>query len=179
MLGQVYASQRKLPEARANFEKVIERQPGSVAAHTIVAILYEMEGNPAEARKRYERVLQIDPTAAVAANNLAYAYAEEGGNLDVALQLAQTAKQKLPEVPEITDTLGWVYYKKELPAMAVPMFEAAIAKSPENPIYRYHLGLAHLKAGDRRKARTALEYIVNNNPKAPEAEAARKALATM
>ena len=108
-------------------------QPDSVAAHTMVAVLYEMQGNRAEARKRYERVLQIDSRAPVAANNLAYIYAEEGGNLDVALQLAQTAKQKLPDVPEVTDTVGWVYYKKDLPGLAIPLFEQALAKAPDQP----------------------------------------------
>ena len=115
----------------------------------------------------------------MAANNLAYIYAEEGGNLDVALQLAQAAKQKLPEVPEITDTVGWIYYKKELPGMAIPLFEQAVAKDPNSAIYRYHLGLAHLKNGDKPKARAALELVVKNSPQAPEAEEARKALASM
>jgi len=179
LLGQLYTAQKRLGEARANFERVIERQPNSVAAHTIVAVLYEMEGNSVEARKRYERVLKIDGTALVAANNLAYRYAEEGGNLDVALQLAQTAKQKMPDLPEVTDTVGWVYYKKDLPALAIPMFEQALAKAPTNPIYRYHLGLAHLKTGDRAKARAAFESVMKNSPGAPEAEEARKALASM
>lgn len=32
-------------------------------------------------------------------------YTEHGGNLDVALQLARTAKQILPDQPEVNDTL--------------------------------------------------------------------------
>jgi len=53
----------------------------------------ESMGKPEEARKRYEAALSLDPTAAIAANNLAWMTAETGGNLDVALQLAQTAKR--------------------------------------------------------------------------------------
>jgi tetratricopeptide (TPR) repeat protein len=179
MLGQLYASQRRLSDARRNFEEVLKTQPKSVPTHTTVAILYEMEGKRSEARARYERVLQIDPTAAVAANNLAYIYAEDGGNLDIALQLAQTAKQKLPEVPSVIDTVAWVYYKKDLPELAVPLFEEAIRKEPKNPTYRFHLGLALLKAGEKLRARQAFEAVVNGSPDAPEAGEARKALATM
>ena len=48
----------------------------------------------AEARGHFERAVQLNPRAAVAANNLAWDYANNGGNLDVALQLAQTAKKE-------------------------------------------------------------------------------------
>ena len=123
--------------------------------------------------------MQIDNSAPVAANNLAYIYAEEGGNLDVALQLAQTAKQKLPDMPEVNDTVGWVYYKKNLPGLAIPLFEQALAKAPDNPIYRYHVGLAHLKTGNKAKARAALELVVKNSPQSPEAAEARKVIASM
>jgi len=179
MLGQIYTVQNKLESARAAFESVVQRKPDSVSANTVIGVLHEMQGHRAEARKQYERVLKIDASAPVAANNLAYIYAEDGGNLDVALQLAQAAKQKLPELAEVTDTLGWVYYKKELPGLAIPMFEQAVAKAPGNPVFRYHLGLALLKNGERAKARTALELVLKNSPNAPEAAEARKAIASM
>jgi cytochrome c-type biogenesis protein CcmH/NrfG len=79
----------------------------------------------------------------------------------------------------VTDTVGWVYYKKDLPGLAVPLFEEAIKKDPKNPTYRFHLGLALLKAGDKARARQAFEGVVNGSPDAPEADEARKALATM
>jgi len=142
-------------------------------------VLDEMLGNRAEARKHYEQVMQLDNSAPVAANNLAYLYAEEGGNLDVALQLAQTAKRRLPDNPAISDTVGWVYYKKGLPGLAIPLFEEALTKAPDSPVFRYHLGLAFLKSGDKVKARAALEMVTKNSPQAPEAAEARKALASM
>ena len=43
--------------------------------------------------------------APVAANNLAFIYAERGQNLDVALQLAMTAKQRMTEDSNVEDTL--------------------------------------------------------------------------
>ena len=50
----------------------------------------------------------------VAANNLAWMYAETGENLDMALQLAQAAARRLPNIPAIQDTLGWIHHKKGL-----------------------------------------------------------------
>ena len=124
-------------------------------------MLYEAEGNRTEARRRYERVLQIDPNAAVAANNLAYLYADDGGNLDVALQLAQLARQKLPDSPEVADTLGWVYVKKDMATLAVPQLELAVSQAPGNPVLHYHLGIALTKAGAKSKGRQSLERALS------------------
>jgi Flp pilus assembly protein TadD len=179
MLGQLYASQRRLPEARASFEAIIKGEPNSIPANTVVAILYEAEGNKVEARKRYERIIQIDPGAAVAANNLAYSYAEDGGNLDLALQLAQTARQKLPDSPEVADTLGWVYVKKDLATLAIPRLEEAVAKSPGTALLHFHLGVALAKAGQKIKGRQALERALSLNLPAPAADEARRLVAEM
>lgn len=46
-------------------------------------------------------------------------YAEKGQNLDQALNYAQAAKEQLPTVAEVDDTLGFVYFKKELFSQAV------------------------------------------------------------
>ncbi len=127
-------------------------------------MILQIQNRPAEARARYEKVLAMDPMAAVAANNLAWIYAEDGGNLDVALGLAQTAKSRLANSSEVGDTLGWVYYKKGLPALAVPIFRDSVEQSPTIAIYRYHLGLAYAKNGDRNEARQALEQALHLDP---------------
>ncbi len=97
-------------------------------------MILQMEGKNAEAQKQYEKVMTLDPRAPVAANNLAWIYAESGANLDVALQLAQTAKAGLPDSPEVDDTLGWVYYKKDLdvagPAVAASRRSRRTRRTP-------------------------------------------------
>jgi Flp pilus assembly protein TadD len=95
----------------------------------------------------------VDPSAAVAANNLAWIYSESGRNLDIALQLAQTAHSKLPEAPEVADTLGFLYYKKNLLPQAIQSLRAAVEKDPTQPGYHYHLGLALAKSGDAAGAK--------------------------
>src|SRR3954447_12321139 len=115
MLGSLYLSQRKLDEARREFENIAvqqQRTPQGIAASTITGMILEAQNQPADAKTRYQEVLQKDPNAAVAANNLAYLMAQSDDGLDVALRLAQTAKAKLPTSPEVSDALGWIYYKK-------------------------------------------------------------------
>jgi putative PEP-CTERM system TPR-repeat lipoprotein len=155
-LGHVLASQGKLREAREEFETLAARSRKPVAALTMVGIILQAEGDDDGAREKFERVLQFDPEAAVAANNLAWIYAVKGGNLDVALQLAQTAQKKLPNVPAVNDTLGFIYYKKNLAPLAVSTLKVSAEKDPGNALYQYHLGLAYVDTGDAVRAKQAL-----------------------
>ena len=176
LLGRLYASEGRAADAIGEFNQVVARQPNSVAAHTMIGILLEIENKRDEARKRYEQVIALDSRAPVAANNLAWIYAETGGNLDVALQLAQTAKAQLPDTPEVDDTLGWIYYKKGVQTLAIAAFRASVDKDPKNATYLTHLGLAYAKNGDVLKARETLENALKADPNAHGADEARKVL---
>jgi Flp pilus assembly protein TadD len=147
-----------------------------VFAQTIVGILLDMQHRTGDARKRYEQALQADPHAAVAANNLAWIHAETGGNLDIALQLAQTAKSQLPDRPEVNDTLGWIYHKKGLSSMAVTPLLQSIEKDPKNPTYHYHLGMAYAGNGEKDKARASLQRALSLDANFSGAAEARQAL---
>ena len=179
LLGQIYASQRKLNEARIEFEEVAKRLPKSAGPPTMVGMLHELQNNQQEARRWYEKALVADANAPVAANNLAWMTAEQGGNLDVAMQLAQAAKARLPDSHQVDDTLGWVYYKKGLNTLAIGSFQSSIQKDPKNPVYHYHLGLAYAKNGDKDKAREALNLALSLNPKFNGASEAQKALGAL
>jgi len=179
MLGGIYGAQGKLDDARRQFETWAAQQPRSVAAHTMVAILLEKQDRQADARKAYEKILEIDPHAAIAANNLAFRYAETGGNLNVALQLAQTAHSQLPDEPEFNDTLGWVYFKQNNTDLAVQFIQHAIGRDPKNPRFHYHLGLAYAKQGEDSKAIATLKQALSLNPWFEGAAEAKRTLADL
>src|SRR5918993_3304838 len=122
----------------------------------MLGTILELQGRKDEAKARYNKALQTDPRAAVAANNLAWIDANNNGNLDMALQLAQTAKSQLPNRHEIDDTLGYIYYKKGLSSMAVESFSNSVLRQPENPVYNYHLALAQNANGNKAEARKLL-----------------------
>ena len=126
--------------------------------------------------QRYQQALAVDATAPVAANNLAWIYAQRGDKLDDALQLARAAKSRLPESAAVADTLGWVYYKRDLHPLAVAEFKHSVDAEPEVALFHYHLGLAYAKTGELALARKALEQGLKLDPKAPEAAEARDVL---
>jgi Flp pilus assembly protein TadD len=171
--------QRRLPVAQQQFERIVQRQPKSVSAWTMLAILDEMTGRSAEAEKAYEKALDVDPQAAVASNNLAWLYATTGRNLDVALQLAQTAKSRLPDEPNVSDTLGWIYLKKNLLTQALPALQESVRHVPTNPEFQFHLGIAHARAGHVEAAREALRQALKLNSTFNGADEARRTLSAL
>ena len=64
---------------------------------------------------------------------------------DVALSLAQIARQKMPDSPSAADTLAWAYYQKGLYGYAADLLQEALRNSPENPTYHYHIGMVYQK----------------------------------
>ena len=177
MLGQLYFSQKRLAEAEQSFREVIQRNPGSVPAATMLGMLLQQQGRTPEAEKEYQRILAIDARSAVAANNLACIYLDGNRNLDEALQLAQTAQQELVQEPHVADTLGWIYYKKDMLPAAIQHLESSAQKMPNDPTVLYHLGMAYKQSGDWNKARVALRQALTINPGFDGAGEAKKALA--
>jgi len=179
LLGIIYRQQNKLQEAQRLYEKVAAERPSDIPAHTMAGVLQLVRGDQAGARQRFETVLSIDPRAAVASNNLAYMDAEAGTNLDLALNRAQIAKSALPNDAEVDDTLGWIYVKKGLPALALSPLAEAVKKDGENPVYQYHLGKAYAGMGDKDSARTTLAKALRLSPNFSGADDARRTLESL
>ncbi len=105
---------------------------------------------------------------------------DTGGNLDVALQLAKTAKAGLPDRPEINDTLGWAFYKKGQFSQAVaPLLDSVNEGAAAIPLTSYHLGLAYAALSETGKARDALQKSLALQNSGANADAARRALADL
>ena len=153
-------------EVLKTYEGALERNPNSGTLNLIVGSLYELQGRTEDAMGRYEEAVRLDPNLAVAKNNLAYLITESGGNLDRALDLAQEAKELLPDNPNAADTLGWVLYKKNVPSAAIGYLkEAESGLRPEDPqmgTVRQHLALAYEANGQPGQARLVLERALRD-----------------
>ena len=169
--GRFDDAKQSLRTARSAFEPPRDR------AH--VSGITQQQNKTDDARKLFQRAVDLDPKAAIASNNLAWIYAESGDNLDVALQLAQTAKSQLPNVAQINDTLGWIYYKKDMKPQAVTYLEEATKQEPANATIHYRLGLAYLKQGNRRAAKLSILEALKLDPNFSGADDAKKTLATI
>ena len=130
-LANFYMRQKMVDKAKSQYSATLEKSPNDLSAHMALGMIYESEKDFTKAQASYEKVLQINPNFPPAANNLAYLYAERGGNIDMALNLAQKAKEQAPDDPHISDTLGWIYYKKNVPSRAVVLPKRSGGEGPE------------------------------------------------
>jgi tetratricopeptide (TPR) repeat protein len=190
-LGSLYINTKQEDRAIAEYQKIIALRPENSTAYTLIGILEDQRKNYDVAAENYRKALEKDPNAIIAANNLAWLYAVTGkGNLDEALRLAQGVVQKHPNVAGFVDTLGWVFYKKNLHAAAVEQLrkavslneaEARVRNVTPSATYQYHLGMALKEKGDREESRRALETAIRLSDKSPfaELEEAKQVLASL
>ena len=139
--------------------------PGNSTAVDELALTLSNAGRKKEAREIYEQSIKLNPQDGMALNNLAFMMAEGGsGDLDQALTYAQRAKQALPNLSEVSDTLGWIYLKKNMSDNAMDMFQTLENQKPDNSTYRFHLGMAYAQKGDKPKALRELQRALHSHP---------------
>ncbi|HTO06353.1 MAG TPA: tetratricopeptide repeat protein [Myxococcota bacterium] len=195
-LGKLYreawkkeGGEKRLDQAIQTFDQAHALQKDNPAISLELAQLCESAGRTQQAKDYYEDVLRVDQDQPAAKNNLAWLLANSENpsptELDRALQLAQDAKNALPNNPSVADTLGWIMYKKGIPAAAIALFREAIDKYPEgHPLrgtVRYHLAKAYDRNGERDRAvselKRALDEVSNFSERA-DAEKFLKELQT-
>lgn len=162
-LGETYRFKGDLNAAITSFRKATTLDPTNPLPLVRSAMLLDGMGRRNEAKPLYEQILHLNPDEPVSLNNLAYIKAEEGADLDQALALAQRAKQKMPQDPNVADTLGWVYIKKNLSEDAIRVFRDLCAKEPKNSTFRYHLAMALVQKGDRPNAKKELDKAMQDS----------------
>src|SRR6266404_3513065 len=171
LLFRVAESQRRKGDLNAaieSFRRCSQAAPSDTQCLLQLALLMDGTGKRDQAKPIYEQILKIVPDHPVALNNLAFIKAEEGVDLDQALTMAQRARQKLPNSPDIADTLGWIYIKKNLSEDAVRVFKDLVVKEPANPTYHYHFGMALMQKGDKPSAKKEFDMAMKNNPSKDE-----------
>lgn len=179
MLAALYANTKRYDQALAKLGDALKTNPRDPLALMLTGVIYEQRGDTAKARDAYEKILAIDPRSSAAANNLAWIYSEHGGDKEKALQLAQMAKEQAPDDPRVSDTLGWILYKRGVYQRALTLLKESAAKLPDNPQVQYHLGMAYAQVGDHPNARKALTAAANSGAVFEGKEEARKALASL
>jgi tetratricopeptide (TPR) repeat protein len=151
-LGQAHSSIGDFSSAIANVKKAHEAVPSDIRYANTLAQLYERSGNDKEAIAAYREVLKINPNEPHVLNNLAFLIARTGGDLDEALAMAERSKQQLADSLDVSDTVGWIYLKKNQVDRALEIFRGLVEKAPGSASFRYHYGMALLRKGDKTGA---------------------------
>jgi tetratricopeptide (TPR) repeat protein len=179
LYSQIEVLRGQTKNAIAAWQQWINVHPGDASAIALLGTLEEANGNKAQAEADYRKSLGIVPHQPLAANNLAYLMLENGEDTDVALSLAQIARQNMPSSPSTADTLAWAYYYKGTYGFARDLLEDAVKSAPNDATMQYHLGLVYSKLKDKSNAALHLKKAIALDPNAPVAKQAQAALGTL
>ncbi|HEV2474296.1 MAG TPA: tetratricopeptide repeat protein [Chthonomonadales bacterium] len=166
----------KTASAIGTWQSWTNAHPNDANAFALLGTLEDAAGNRQAAESNYRRALAIQPQQPFAANNLAYLMLEEGGDVNVALSLAQTARQAMPNSPHTADTLAWAYYYKGTYQFARDLLEEALRENPDNANMQYHLGMIYAKLLDKSNAEIHLKKAIALGKGTPTASSAQSAL---
>ena len=78
--------------------------------------------------------------------------------------MAQQAKRIYPDMAEVSDTLAWIYLKKNLPDEALNILQDLVKKDAGRAIFHYHMGLALAQKGNKSEARQEGQRALALNP---------------
>ena len=176
LLAQIDLARGSVEQAKADLRNAITANPGVASNYTSLGTLYERQNNWGEAKKLFQKAHELDSEAPMPAAELAFLYLEHGGDVNLALSLAQKARQNAPKSPVTADALGWAYYKSGSANLAITHLRESTLTFPKNPVYQYHLGMAYMSAHRTDMAEQSLRTALKEDPNFPYAESARNTL---
>lgn len=145
-----------------------------------LAVVYERKGEYDAAIALYDELIKNDPSSQAAINNLAMvlaSYKSDPQSLERAKELA--VRLKGTNNPAYLDTIGWVQYKRSEYDVAVTTLGEALRAAPDEPMLRYHLGMALYKKGDAAQAKENLKKAVDTKANFSGIDDARATLAKL
>ena len=178
-LGELYARQGKIEQAVDELEGVLKKSPRQPSVLMLLGMLHEQQKDFSLAMARYEEALQVNANFAPAANNLAWLLLEHAGDKERALSYAERAWKLSPSDPNFADTLGWIYFKKQMYPKAVGLLKEAVNQLPEHPTILYHYGMAQYWNDNNDEAKKSLTKFLKVSPNSPDAAEVRKVLAAL
>ncbi len=175
-LGLVQGERGDQSTALQTYLDGARNNPKDVHLYLLAGGIYESKEDWDHAKQMYEKALAAQPDNPIASNDMAYVMLQQGGNLDVAFAMAQTARRQLPDNANSADTLGWAFYQKHVYQSAIGLFQEAVKKDPDNPLYNFHLGMAYAKNGQVTQARQQLDRLTRMKSSPSQADDLRRAL---
>jgi tetratricopeptide (TPR) repeat protein len=169
MIGEAYRRKGGLDYALIFLRQAKDLLPGNLLVLGSLALALDSSGQKEEAAREYQAALAVDPDNVSVLNNLAFLLSENGSSLDVAVKYAEHAHQLRPGSPAISDTLGWIYVKKNMTEQAIGLLRDAVQKDPARSPFHYHLAVALEQKADHAAALVELNAALQGNPSKDEA----------
>ena len=161
-LASFYEEQEQYDPAMTLLQKGLTQSPENSALLFKLGAVQDKAGLRQDCIKTMKAVIQMDPDNPSALNYLGYTYAEMGILLDQAQSLVEKALALKPDDGYITDSLGWIHFKKGEFDRAIFYLKKAADISEYETVIASHLGDAYVKIKDFPNALTAYKKALAN-----------------
>ena len=157
-------------------KKALADKPRDVSLLYALGAMYERMGRVQDSLQQMRRVLDVEPNNYSALNFIGYTMADQNDNLDEAERLIRRALLLSPGNGAITDSLGWVLYRRGKYQEALDYLKRADSISPGEPVIIMHVGDAYQKLGEREKAIEQYRRALTFDPEDRDLEELNKRL---
>src|SRR5579864_8117962 len=178
-IGQAYFRKGELDFSIIFLRQARDLQPRNALILTALGTALNQVGQKEAAEATYRWALNADANNFQALNNLAFLLAENGSDLNAALDYAERARRLFPKLQAASDTLGWVYFKKNMIDEAIGILRDVVKENPADALYRYHLAAALDKKGDHPAAIEELKAALKSNPSKEDEQKIKDLLASI
>lgn len=119
-----------------------------------------------EAEQDFKTALKLEPDQPDLLNYYGYSLLDLNltNRIDDAKEMLIKAQQQRPDDPHITDSIGWLWFKKGDYTKAVRFLERAAAQMPYDATINEHLGDVYWRLGREKEATYAWQRALENNP---------------
>ncbi|PPD05262.1 MAG: hypothetical protein CTY29_02235 [Methylobacter sp.] len=147
--------------AESVYRQGLDLHPNDLRLSLALASLYSAQSNFDAAKSLYEALLSKSPDIAIVANNLAALLVNHGNSAeDLQRAVELTEKFKSLNQDYFRDTYAWVLIKQGNVPEALKILNQLIISNPNEPVFRYHLGVAQYKSGNNGMAISELKQAI-------------------
>lgn len=160
-LALFYQEEKNFPQARREYEKVVQIWPLYAEAHNNLGVVYKELGMYDQAITELNKAVALNPRYPRAYHNLGVVYQIRGDwkqsikNYETALSLDRNHLSSY-------NNLGLVYRSQKRPDEAREVLEKALAIDPYFPQTHYNLALVLEELGEAEQARFHYQKFVDN-----------------
>ncbi|CAN5813381.1 hypothetical protein BH11BAC7_BH11BAC7_24340 [soil metagenome] len=174
-----YAGLGRISKAKANYPEAIiyyEKADKLITEYSFadeLTDLYLLTNQKEKSEASAERVIEmlgpgttdesVQGHGHYADKELAYAYLKTG-DLDKAMEHAQTEYERRPKNIDVCEAMAWVHYKRGEYIEANKMINVALKTGSKNPVLRCRAGLIKIKAGEKAAGESMIKTALEMNP---------------
>ncbi len=155
-LGLLALAEGRQKEAQEMFRRALRANPDYADAHSNLGMALARTPAFEESERHLRRAIELEPRHEAAYLNLAGVY-EERGDLTAALEVYRAATRALPDSANAHFRRGILARKLQQYDDAIESLGKAAQLQPQSALARAELARAHWMAGDRERARKALD----------------------